>query len=68
MSTFDPEPAVGGGLTPEEVRGMLKRRHALVLAGDDTQIALDVAEGLVDVGASVVLACKRPELLEKAAE
>ena len=47
---------------------MLKRRHALVLAGDDTQIALDVAEGLVDVGASVVLACKRPELLEKAAE
>ena len=54
-------PAVGGGLSPDEVRSMMKNRHALVIAGDDELTAVAVAEGLVDVGASVVLGCKRPE-------
>ena len=61
-------PIVGDGLTPEEVRVMLKNRHALVIAGEDVVTALEVAEGLVEVGASVVLGCRHPELAREAAE
>jgi NAD(P)-dependent dehydrogenase (short-subunit alcohol dehydrogenase family) len=66
--TAEPAPTVGGGLTPEEVRSMLKHRHAVVIAGDDVLTALYVAEGLVEVGASVVLGCNQPERVRKAAD
>ena len=58
---IEPPPAVGGGLTSEEVASMLEHRRALVVAGEDVLVALEVARGLVDVGACVTLACKHPE-------
>ena len=57
----EPPPTAGGGLTKEEVHSLLRHRHALVIAGDDVTTALGVAEGLVEVGASVVLGCLKPE-------
>jgi len=57
----DQPPVMGGGLTTDEIRSLLAHRHALVIAGEDTATALAVAEGLVDVGASVVFGCARPE-------
>ena len=64
----EPPPTVGGGLTSEEVRKMLEHRRALVVAGEDVLIALEVAQGLVDVGACVTLACQRPDRIAKAVE
>ena len=64
----EPPPSATGGLSKEEVRAMMKHRHALVIAGDDELTALAIAEGLVDVGASVILGCGKPERAQKAAE
>ena len=61
LGTSEPPPSAGRGLSEEEVRTLLLGRRALVVAGADTSMALAVAEGLADVGASVVLACERPE-------
>merc|ERR1719399_145154 len=57
----EPPPSMGGGLSKEEVRSMMKHRHAVVIAGEDELVALAVAEGLVSVGANVIIGCKRPE-------
>ncbi len=57
----DQPPAMGKSFTDEELRSLLRHRHALVIAGEDTATALAVAEGLVDVGASVIFGCARPE-------
>ena len=66
-SAEPPQPA-GSGFTREEVRSLLRHRHALVLAGEDLTTALEVAEGLADVGASVVVACANPDRAQRRVE
>ncbi|KAL1529105.1 hypothetical protein AB1Y20_000065 [Prymnesium parvum] len=56
-----PPPPVGGGLTHDEVRSLLRGRHALVLAGEDDAHALHVAASLAEVGAAVIVGCERPQ-------
>ena len=46
----------------------MEHRRALVVAGDDCLIALEVAQSLVDVGAQVTIACQKPQAAEAAAE
>jgi len=43
------------------VRSLLAGRCALVMAQRDTDLALDVTEGLVQLGARVLLTCERPD-------
>ena len=50
-----------GGLSEDEVRSLLAGRCALVMAQRDTDLALDVTEGLVQLGARVLLTCERPD-------
>ena len=54
-------PTAGNGFSREDVRSLLRHRHALVIAGEDVTTALQVAESLADVGASVVVGCLHPE-------
>lgn len=64
----EPPPSMGGGLSKEEVKAMMKYRNAVVIAGEDELVALAVAEGLVGVGANVVIGCKRPDRVRRAAK
>jgi hypothetical protein len=53
------------GLSEEEIRMLLAGRSAIILASHDPSLALEIADGLVDVGARVLIACAEPRLCEK---
>ena len=55
-------PTAGNGFSREDVRSLLRHRHALVIAGEDVTTALQVGESLADVGASVVVGWLPPLL------
>lgn len=61
-------PSVGPGLTEEEVRSLLRGRHAVVVCGNDDSVGFSVAEGLAEVGAHVVLGCLRHEKAQAACD
>lgn len=57
----EPPAALSGGLSEEEVLALLAGRSALLVAGTEPELAIGLAEGLVGVGADVLLACARPD-------
>lgn len=61
----EPPPSVIGGLSQEEIQTLLAGRSAIILASRDPSLAIEVADGLVDVGARVLVACAEPRLCEK---
>ena len=61
-------PAPRRRLSDDDIKQLLRGRDALVLAASDTALGLSVAEGLTDVGARVILACREPKRVQRACD